>query len=611
MSNHRSPEKENKLANTPDIKGGEVATFSVTVNGAAIPDTCTVRSIFVESKVNSLPSARIEVLAGDPAQADFAISSSATFVPGGKIRIYAGYDSNNSRIFEGIITGQSLKASQRFGSLLEVLCDDPAIGMTVGRKSATFANKTDSDAMTAIIGTYAGLTAKVTGTNTVFPLQVQYYASDWDLIHSRAEANGMLMTTANGTVTVAPPDADTTSVLTVTYGNDLLDMDLSLDAVGQLSSVSARSWDPAQQAVISAQESMSYQGPGNLSSKKLAQVAGPEDFQLQTTAALTSAELDTWAKARLMRSAYSKIKGHVSVMGTSLAVTGKYLTLQGAGDRFNGDHFISGVAHTMEDGNWVTKISLGLTRSSSGQQTPTMAPPASGLLPGARGLFTGTVKQVHDDPDSQYRILVDLPLFDRNGSSVWARMATFYASNGAGAFFMPEVGDEVLVAFLNEDPRYPMILGSLYSNSKHKPDSTLAPDAQNSTKALFTRSGMQVRFDDVKKTLTLSTPAHNTLVLDDDGQRVTIADQNGNKVVLSASGIDLSSTKNINISADQNVTIKGTQGVSINSAAGDVQVSGMNIKETAQSQYTAQGSMTATVQGGATLTLKGAMVMIN
>ncbi|MNK82576.1 hypothetical protein D3C87_1023550 [compost metagenome] len=80
---------------------------------------------------------------------------------------------------------------------------------------------------------------------------------------------------------------------------------------------------------------------------------------------------------------------------------------------------------------------------------------------------------------------------------------------------------------------------------------------------------------------------------------------------MSDSGIDLTSQKNINISANQNVTIKGNQGVNIQSSGGDVALKGLNIKENADMQYTAQGGQMAQVSGGMQLTLKGAMVMIN
>ena len=80
---------------------------------------------------------------------------------------------------------------------------------------------------------------------------------------------------------------------------------------------------------------------------------------------------------------------------------------------------------------------------------------------------------------------------------------------------------------------------------------------------------------------------------------------------MSDSGITIKSAKSITVQASQNLRLQGDQGVSIESSGGDVQIKGLNIKETAQMEYSAKGSITASLQGGAQTTIKGAMVMIN
>jgi uncharacterized protein (DUF2345 family) len=80
---------------------------------------------------------------------------------------------------------------------------------------------------------------------------------------------------------------------------------------------------------------------------------------------------------------------------------------------------------------------------------------------------------------------------------------------------------------------------------------------------------------------------------------------------MSESGITIKSPKTINIEADQNINIKGTQGITIQSSGGDVQTSGMNIKENADMQFTVQGGQMAKINSGIELTLQSAMIMIN
>lgn len=599
------------MAAATTIKSGGIATFTVKVAGAAVPDKFFIHGVTIEKRVNRISSARIVVLDGEADTQDFAASSSGTFLPGAEITIEAGYDSKNKLLFKGVITRQSIRIDELIGSALEVECRDAAIKMIVGRKSLTFSKKKDSEVISSIIGTYSDLSSDITATETVWPEQVQYYVSDWDFILTRADANGLIVTTLNNKVSVAKPGANPGSVLTIGYGSGLHEFSADLNAVTQLGNVKASTWDYKNQAVASGQAANDLPGPGNLSSKKLSEVIGLSDYQLQTNAPLATADLTNWSKAQLIKSEYSKIIGEAKFQGSDLVNPATYITLQGLGSRFNGDHFVSGVVHDLSDGNWITEVSIGLSPVWFTELPDVMAPPASGLLPGAKGLFTGTVKKMYEDPDSQYRILVNVPLFDPNGEGIWARLANFYSTSGAGAFFLPEVNDEVVLGFLNEDPRYPVILGSMYSSSKLKPYKDLDPKQNNPLKAIVSKSGIMIKFDDENKVLTMITPDKNEIILSDKDKKITIQDENSNSIVMSADGITIKSPKDINIEADQHVNIKGTQGIKIASSGGDVEVSGINIKETADSQYSAEGSQMAKINSGMELTLKSAMIMIN
>jgi Rhs element Vgr protein len=594
-----------------EIYSGGVVTFSVKVNGNVIADELSVFSIHIEKKINRIAIAKIVILDGEPNTGKFDASSSPTFLPGTSITIEAGYDSKNAVIFKGVIICQSLRIDSLIGSALEIECRDAAVKMIVGRKSLTFSKKKDSDIISSIIGSYPGLTSDVAATNTVWPEQVQYYVTDWDYILALAEANGLIVTTLNGKITVNSPGSNTTSVLKVTYGDNLMEFNAKLNSSTQLGDVTSKTWDYKNQQMVNSQATSNVTGSGNLSTKKLSEVIGLSTFQLQTSAPLETTDLNNWSKAQVVKSEYSKIIGEAKFQGTNLIDPGKYMTFDGLGDRFNGDYLISGVVHDLSQGNWISEVSLGLSPLWFTEEPDVMSPPASGLIPGARGLFNGTVKKIFDDPDSQYRILVDVPLFDTNGAGIWARLSNFYSTSGAGAFFLPEVGDEVILGFLNEDPRFPVILGSVYSSSKIKPFTGLEPNEKNTIKAIVSKSGISVEFDDENKIWTVATPNKNTIIISDKDKKITIKDENKNSIVMSSSGIDMSSPKSINISADENVTIKGTQGVSIQSSGGDVAIKGVNIKENADMQYSAQGGQMAQVSGGMQLTLKGAMVMIN
>lgn len=592
------------------IAGGGLVTFSIEVNGSSIPDILMVHSIHVDKCINRIATANIVILDGSASSEKFTASSSDTFVPGNTISIEAGYEEQNAIIFKGLITGQSLRVDQEIGSALEVICKDTAIRLTVGRKSASFNQCTDSDVMNKLIGNCSGLSADVTSTSITLPVLQQHYSTDWDFILTRAEVNGLLVRTVNGKVSVFSPTENTTPVITVRYGDNILSFNAELNSVSQLADVKASAWDHKTQKLISGQAANSLAGPGNISSKKLSDVIGLSEFELQTTAAVDSENLSAWAKGQMLRSELAKIIGEVRIQGSSLLEPGDYISVEGMGDRFNGDHFVSAVRHDISEGNWFLNAGIGLSAGWYVQEPDVTAPPASGLLPGVRGLHNATVKKIHDDPDNEFRILVDLPLFDSGGEGLWARLSNFYSTRGAGAFFLPEVGDEVIVGFLNDDPRFPIILGSLYSNKIH-PHSLLDLDENNRLKALVSKSGLRLVFDDEDKIVTLTTPGNNTLELNDEHEQIEIRDENENSIVMSSDGITIKSPKSINFEAGENVTIKGTIGVEVMAPGGDVTTSAMNITENADQQFSAQGDVTASVEGGAELTLKGAMVMIN
>ncbi len=588
---------------------GGLASYTITANGSAIPGDYQILRIQIDQRINRIGRATLEILDGSANAENFTVSASSTFVPGAEITISLGYDTENKSVFSGIVTRQSVQVEGNSGPILSIECCDKAIKMSVGRRSTVYQNKTDSDVISALI-TQAGLSSDVASTSLTLAELVQYYCSDWDFMLSRADMNGLVVSTLNGKVSVFSPTKNTTSVLTVTYGDNLYQFSADMDAVTQLAEVKASAWDYATQKCISATANNSLSGPGNISSKKLSAVVGLPAFTLQSAATLNNGALTEWSKAQMQKSELAKITGEVRVAGNAAVTPGAWLTLAGVGDRFDGDYFVSGVEHEFAEGNWFTKASLGLSSLWFVQQHEVMAPAAAGVLPGVEGLFNATVQKIDQDPDNAYRILVTLPLFDTEGHGVWARMANFYSSSGVGAFFLPEVGDEVIVGFLNLDPCFPVILGSLYSG-KRAPFSGLTPDADNSKKAIVTHSEMRIVFDDKESIMTITTKANNVIVLDDKKQQISITDQNKNAITLSSSGIELKSPASITIHADQQVNISGNMGVSIKASSGDVAISGMNVNAKADIALSAKGNVSAQVQGGAELTLKGAIVMIN
>ena len=596
------------MATSPMTGSDGVLSFIITCDGAPLPDSVQVVSIETNHSTNRIPSAIITVLDGDMPNAAFPVADQGNFKPGTLVLISAGYGLSVTPIYRGVVVRHSVKITGQNHARLIIECRDKALAMTVGRKNANYVDQTDHQIIAALIAGYAGLSAAVDDTSITYQQLVQYYVTDWDYMMARAEANGLLVTVDGGTVTVAAPAASAAPVLTITYGTDLMEFEAELDARWQMASVTATSWDPARLAVREhTARPVTLTGQGDITSASLAGVLDAGDFGLQTAAPLDSAALTAWTRAQQTKAALARIRGRMRFQGSALAKPGVLLTLAGVGDHFNGNVIASNVIHRIEDGNWTTEVEFGMPAYWFAEQHQLHAPEASGWNAGIAGLHIGLVMKLDADPEGQYKILVSVPLMKAATAGVWARLSTFYGSAGFGAFVIPEIGDEVILGFFNNDPCCPVILGSLYS-SKHVPPYELT--AENNFKALVTRSKLKMVFDDDEKVITFITPGNNKVVISDAARSILLHDQNGNKVELGPSGILLDSPKDITIKAVGKVTISAVQNVEV-AAQMDVRVSALNIHHDASVGFVARGAATAELSAAGQTTVKGAMVMIN
>lgn len=594
---------------SPAIVKDSQVTFTIKVDGTQIPTTFQVISIDTWNAINRVPKARIVVFDGSAAEQDFEISNQSIFLPGKKVQISAGYlGAKEDIIFEGITVKQTIRINQTQGSKLIVDVSDPAIKMTLERNNAVFEKIKDSELIGKLISAH-GLSKDVAPTNTVHEDIVQYYVSDWDLMLTRAELNSFVAITSRGKISVKQPDTNQAPALTITYGESILDLNAELDSTTQYqkSAIKSYAWDTATQKVIeSGPASVNVKEAGNVSSEQLAKVLDVKKFTLQSAGSLEKTSLQDWSSAELMKSKLSKIRGTVRFQGSAEAVTGKTIELAGCGDRFNGTVYVSGVHHSIEAGRWTSTAEFGLSADWFAATAPHIAAPvASGQLPPIQGLQTGIVKQVSKDPGGEFRVLINLPIL-QSKSDVWARMGTFYASKKVGAVFFPEVNDEVVVGFMNDDPRYPVILGSLYSKKLPPP---YPPDEKNTKKAIVTAGKLEILFDDQDKIIEIKTGGHS-IKLDDKSKAISIKDSNKNTISMSKGGIALDSGSNIKISAKGNITIDAKGNLNLKAAA-NTTIEGVQVANKAKAKFSAQGNASAEVKASGILTIQGALVKIN
>ncbi len=576
----------------PSNQPKSVCTFTILSEGNAIPATYHVISIVVNKEVNRIPSATIILLDGDAAAETFEISNAADFEPGKKIEIKAGYVADEETIFKGIVIKQNIKVKNS-NSVLMVECRDESMKMAIVPKSKYFKEKKDSDICEEIIGTYSGLSKDVEATQLEHKEVVQYNSTDWDFVLCRADVNGKLVIVDDGKIAIAKPNVSAAPELTAQYGSTILDLDAEIDARLQLPGVKASSWNFTDQELWEGVEAAEPSVPqaGNLSADQLKVASSTDPLILIHSGKVTEAELQQWANAKLQKNRLAKIRGRVKVEGFAKMKPGKILQLNGVGARFEGKVFVTGIRHQIEQGNWHTHIQFGTNPEWFSETYNVQQPLAGGMLPAIRGLQIGIVTKLESDPDGEDRIMVRLPVIHKSDEGIWCRVASLDAGKERGFFFRPELNDEVIVGFIDEDPRHAVVLGMM--NSSKLPAHTPAKD-DNHIKGYVSREKMKWMFDDEKKIITMETPAGNKVVISEDAKGISLIDQNGNKIVMDDKGITIESIKDFKLKASN-----------------DVKAEGLNAEVKASAQMKMKGEASAEFSSGGNTNLKGALVNIN
>lgn len=568
-----------------------VVSYTLRSDGEEFKESFKVKSIVVINEANRIPRADILLLDGDVSKQDFVISNQDFFKPGKKIEIDLGFESKVENVFKGIVVKMSIKIRESNASYLEIVCKHPVVKLTTKKKNHFFFDVNDKDAVTQLLQE-ANVSNSVEGMSDFTHTQlVQYESTDWDFIMSRVESNGNLILFDSEKLTVRPPAMDGEAVK-CEYGMNVISFDAIMDSESQFSEVESKSWSSADQEIVSTQVNVDFKNEiGNISSKQLADVLNPDAYLLQHTASLPMEELTQWAKAKARRNELSKVVGNVNIRGNASLYAGRIIELSGFGDRFSGKAYVTGIRHEMTQGNWNTHVQFGLPSNWFSQQQNFNPLPAGGMLPAVNGLQIGVVTQLEQDPENEFRIKVRIPIISNDGDGIWAQQAKSYAGRDYGMCFAPEIGDEVIVAFLNDDPRKPVILGVLHSSGKSSP-MQLADD--NFQKGIISKSGLKILWDDEKKIISITTPGGQQIKLDDEGKKILLEDSNQNKIEMNDQGITLKSSKDLKLSAMKNLDVDG-----------------LNVQCKATGKFAAEGNAGAEVKSSAIAVLKGSLVQIN
>jgi uncharacterized protein involved in type VI secretion and phage assembly len=492
---------------------------------------------------------------------------------------------------------------------------DRAHRLTLGKKTRAFGGApapTVTDAqIVSQIASENGLIPKVDALTLTYHYVMQYNQSDWDFLWGRARMLGYEVYVDNMTLNfVKAGKARSLTPTSLKWGENLRRFEPRIVASGAVSKVSVKGWDPDQQKEVESSAS-SYSGntvasitgaavPGS-KSITMAYMSTGEDF-IADANATSSSIASKIAEARMGEHESSFVRASGEADGNPNLIAGSNVTVSQVGLRFSGKYYLTEARHIIRNGEY--KVQFQVTGRSPNSIRHLLMGDDSSKANKMTGVMMAIVTN-NNDLEGLGRVKVKFPWMSTAKGELesgWARVAMLGAGAERGIYFMPEVNDEVLVAFEQGDINTPVVVGALWSK-KNKPPKAPAGQALAGGK--------------VNQRIIKSRSGHSFVLDDTQGaEKISITDKTGKNE------ITITSTDNtLTIKGDNKLAITIGQGgiaiesqglVSIKSTSGDIKLEGMNINLKAQTNCTVEGTAGVTIKNAAAqVALSGPTVNIN
>jgi phage protein D len=470
-----------------------------------------------------------------------------------------------------------------------------------GRYTETYQNMTSADIAQKVAERANLQVGQIDPTSPVFPYVSQNNSNDWLFLKKLAADVGYEVLVDDGKLYFRQPASssagpaggsltNTDDPLALTMGAHILRLRSVITSADQVGQVEVRGWDPLQKiTVIGTAPAGTTSAMVGTDPATLASTFGSATLYGVGVPYANQTEVDTAAKALAdhISSSFAELEG--VARGNSKLKAGVAVSLSLIGDPFDGKYSLTSVRHRYEPSDGYTtaftvsgrnqRSILGLASAGSPGGGPgASAPPIAGVVP---ALVTDV-----NDPNNLGRIKVSFPWLSDTYASDWARMVQVGAGDNRGASFLPEVNDEVLVAFEQGDWRRPYVIGSLH-NGVDTP--MLGTGLIDGTSGAVKRRGL------------ISKNGHALLFFDDssaDGTALMTGDHNL-RISLNAG------TTTIKVTSSGKITIEGSDDINITSTGGGITLdaqdaltlSGQSVSISAQSSVSISANADVTVAG--------------
>jgi phage protein D/phage baseplate assembly protein gpV len=438
-------------------------------------------------------------------------------------------------------------------------------------RSTAFLNKKDSD-LASEIAQRGGLQSEIDSTSTVYDHIYQHNQTDLEFLLDRAWRIGYECFVSDGKLTFRkPPTGKAASKLT--WGQELLTFQPRMNLAEQVDEVLVRGWDPKKKEAIVGKSKRGQLYPKVKEPKDGAEWArtfGNGRLVIVDQPVISQAEADSLASARLDEISGAFIEAQGMAFRTPQIRAGQIVEVAGIGERFSGAYLVTEATHNYSARGLFTTFSVRGTRSgllSEQLHNQTHIQRWPGLV---IGLVTNT-----DDPEKWGRVKLKFPWMTEDSESDWARVMGIGAGPETGFFVLPEVGDEVLVAFAHGNFNQPYVLGGLWNGVDGlPPEASGAPFGEMpKVRTWHARSGAKIVMHDTSdKKIEIVTADGRSVTLDDQNKTITVK-TSGVKLELKDSAISVESQGEVSVKAQSNLKIEASGNIDIK-AGGQVNVKG-------------------------------------
>lgn len=590
----------------------KAVSFQIKIDKKPLDSSYEVNKVIAFKEINKLGRARINILGGDYTTNSFVESESEVFDPGNEVEIKLGYDQKYTLVFQGIILKHSISVKEGYlrkktRSQLIIECVDKAVVLKNSFTNTIYREKTDNQIMSNLINQVDGLTSAIETTDYEHSVLPKYNISDWDFVLERAKYNGLLVLNSNNKISIKNPSVSSiTPEVTLLNGAGTISFEAHLNSTNQFNSIKLQSRDSFNDEVFNKVGSPPDEIVTNETdnAKSISKNTSPSEVEINLPQDVDSNELKVLADSLIKLSRLQRVSGRVKFKGVLDIDLDSVVALSGFGKRFDGNVYVSGLYHEIEEGKIFTEIEFGLEENFF---NPKEIFDVNQITKDISGLHIGEVTQINNDPKNQNKIKVVIPVLNDQGDGIWASLTHAYTGDESGAFVIPEVGSQVVVSFIAENLKHPVVLGCLYTSTKKPYTST---EEENNLKAFVTRSKMKIEFNEEEKEISISTPEGNSIVLNENKQEILIEDQNDNQIKTSSSGIELKSKKDIKITSGGSLQLSAQGKVDISSTA-DLSVKGLNINQEADVGFSAKATANLELNSSGVAVLKGSIIQIN